>query len=294
MTTVPPQKPAAPPSVVQSAAASLSTGNRRILVVGARGSGKTTFSMSASRDAGDTIEGPHRLLRDTLVIQGDNEGILGAMDAGLEPAYVVDMCAVGSWQEYTDRMTMALRELKSLLHDGTIRTLVLDLAWPARLIEQTIKPAEPKDWAKVAAEGQRLFAGLSRFRGVTVIGNAQIKNSLVMGEGSRKGAAIGAIETAEARAIGGERSAFTIDLSKGVASVWLDNASFIFARESKRVLDREGNPKAVYSTITRSNGKFEAKSRAHAVLAAREDGNQTMRSLLQRVYDGKRGAKQAE
>jgi hypothetical protein len=61
------------------------TSNRRIVVMGSKGTGKTTFSVSASQFAGDRITGEVRQCKDTLVIQGDSEGVMGATDAGLTP-----------------------------------------------------------------------------------------------------------------------------------------------------------------------------------------------------------------
>ena len=270
-------------SLIQTAQQSLKHSNRRILVTGPRATGKTTFSVSASRFAGETIRAvtdrtPPIECADTLIIQGDNEGVMGAVDAGLVPKYILDMCACKAWKEYQDRMVAGLRELQPQLTDGTIRILIIDLAQPARLIDRAIDPNVQKDWKQVAIEGARLFAALSGLRGITVIGNAQIKAAVAPGEN------MVSADAATAKAIGGERSTFTIDLPKGIASHWLDNSSFVFTREAKRVKGSNGATTRTFKTLTQSSSKFEAKSRAESLLAPTEPGEKTLHALLQTAY----------
>ncbi len=270
-------------SVIQTAHESLRHSNRRILVTGPRATGKTTFSVSASRFAGDTIraigdKSAPIECKDVLLIQGDNEGVMGAIDAGLIPGRVLEMSGVKDWKEYTDRMVAGLRELQGPLTDGTIRVLITDLGLPARLIDRAIGPEVQKDWKKVAVEGGRLFQALSGLRGITVIGNAQIKAAVAPGETSVSA------DASTAKAIGGERSTFTIDLPKGVASHWLDNCSFVFAREAKRVKGANGATTRSFKTLTQSSSKFEAKSRAESLLAPTEPGEKTLHALLKIAY----------
>ncbi len=269
-------------SVISSAAESLRASNRRILVTGPRASGKTTFSVSASRKAGDTIKrggGGQRIeCDDVLLIQGDNEGVMGAVDAGLIPKYVLEMSDTKDWAEYTNRLIEGLKELKSKLTDGTIRVLILDLALAARHIDRSIAPTAQKDWKEVAIQGARLFNVFTSLKRVTVIGNAQIKAAASPGETTVSA------DASTAKAIGGERSTFTIDLPKGVASHWLDNASFVFTREAKRVRQSDGTTARTFKTHTQSSQRFEAKSRAESLLAPTVPGDQTLHSLLQTAY----------
>lgn len=248
--------------------------------MGPRGTGKTTFSVSASKFAGERISGEHRLCRDVLVIQGDNEGVMGAMDAGLEPGMVLDTTDVRDWNGYQQRLVAGLRELQTKLTDGSIRVVVIDLSWPAKLIERSVDIKSIADWKLVANEGGQLFRALAGLRGVTVIGNAQIKTSAMIGEDRNPLA----VDASNAKAIGGERSTFTIDLPKGVGAMWLDNCSFMFARESKRTRDKAGNPTREYRTLTQSTQKFEAKSRASSKLAATLPGDRSLHSILKEVY----------
>lgn len=265
-------------SLIKTANESLKTANRRILVVGPRGTGKTTFSVSASRHAGDLIGGDARKCEDVLVIQGDNEGIMGAMDAGLTPGMVLDTTDCNDWESYQKRLAGGLRELERPLFDGTIKVVVIDLGWPAKLIDRSIDPSVQKDWKLVANEGGRLFRALSGLRGVTVIGNAQVKASSSPGETQQS------IDAGTAKAIGGERSTFTVDLPKGIATMWLDNCSFVFTREAKRTKDAKGNVKREFRTLTQSSSKFEAKSRAESKLAPTEPGTRSLYALLCDAY----------
>ena len=265
-------------SLIRSASESLKQSNRRIMVVGPRGSGKTTFSVSASKHAGDTIAGGHRVCDDVLLIEGDSEGVMGAMDAGLEPARILGMTDCDTWDAYQKRLVLGLRELQTPLTDGTIKVVIIDLSWPAKLIDRSIDPNNQKDWKLVANEGARLFRALAGLKGVTVIGNAQIKASSSPGETTQ------AVDASAAKAIGGERSTFTIDLPKGIAALWLDNCSFIFCREVKRVKDPSGAQQRRFSTHTTSSNKFEAKSRAGSKLLPLEPGDKSLHALLKQAY----------
>ena len=155
----------------------LQRSNRRILVIGAPGTGKTTFSCSASELAGEKlpVTAEPLLLSDTAYIQGDNEGVVGAYRAGLEPGAVYDVSPVNKWDDYLRELIAILRECKGESDAGRLKYLVIDLAHPTRLISEKIDPSVQKDWKEVAALGAQLFRAFNPLRGVTVIGNAQIK-----------------------------------------------------------------------------------------------------------------------
>ena len=265
-------------SVIQTARDNLRTSNRRILVMGAKGSGKTTFSVSASHKTGEAIAGSQRDCSDVFVVQGDVEGIMGAMGAGLVPGHVLDMTSVNTWEDYTKLLAQGLREMAPKFSDGTIKVIVVDLAWPAKLIDRQIDPSVQKDWKLVANEGGRLFRAFAGLPGITVIGNAQIKAASSPGETQQ------AIDAGAAKAAGGERSSFTIDLPKGIASLWRDNASFIFTREVRRVKDGRGNMSREFRTLTQSTARFEAASRAASQLQPTEPGDISLHTLLKRAY----------
>lgn len=268
------------PSRAMSCTDSLRKSNRRIVVMGAGGTGKTTFSISASKFAGDSI--PARDLRkcaDVAVFQGDNEGVAGAQHAGFEPAFVYDLSPIGKWAEYKSELAACLRDLKGVLDNGTVKILVIDLAHPTRLINDSIDPQVQKDWKLVAMEGMTLFRALSGLRGVTVIGNAQIKAATGFGETAEAAAA------SNAKASGGERSTYAIDLLKGVATLWVENSSLLITRELKRTRGASaGEIVPKFFSHTQSGAKFEAKSRFRDALKPTEPGDITLRSLLERAY----------
>lgn len=261
-------------SIFQSASQAINSANRRILVVGSGGTGKTTFSISASKFAGDRIPSGERVnCQDVLLIQGDSEGVMGAVSSGLVPGSVLDMTPIQSWPAYCQMLEQKLKAADSLFKDGSIKVIVIDLAHPQNLILEFIKPSDVQGWGRVAAEGRKLFYAFSKLTNVTVIGNAQVK------------AAQGPVETSEAaiaanaKAVGGERAQITIDLVKGIKQPWIDNASFVLQRQIKRV-----RGEVHYMTHTTASMRHEAKSRAQNVLNPTEDGSITLRALLARAY----------
>ena len=268
-------------SLIQSASEHLESASRVIVVIGANGSGKTAFSISASIHAGELISGEKRRCTDTLVICGDNEGSMGAMDAGLEPGGIVDLSDCETWPEYKKALVPALVEIKYLVDSDVLKFIIFDLGLPASLIVNHVSPQSIADWGQVAKEGATLRQAFQKLKGATVIVNAHIKS------------AVAAIETdvakaaSEARASGGERSTFTIDAPGSISKPWCANASFIFAREVKRKADpmkRNEPPKRVFYTHTSASSRFDVKSRAHTVLKATEPGERSLNSMLQAVY----------
>lgn len=263
--------------LIQSASEYLKGANRRVLVVGAPGTGKTTFSVSASKHAGDRIPAnPKVQCSDVVVFSGDNEGIQGAVDAGLVPAAVVALESVGSWVLYQKVVREALDQLRPKFESGELTNIVVDLELPGRLIDEAISPEVQKDWKLVANEGTKLFKLFSGLSGVTVIGNAQLKAASSPGETNQ------AIDAANAKSVGGERALYTTDLHKGVKQLWINNNSLMVAREAKR--ERVGkDTKITYYSHTESSHKFEAKSRFRSVIAAVEPGEVTLRNMLARM-----------
>lgn len=269
-------------SVLTSASQNLKAANRRILVMGPPGSGKTTLSISASAHAGDTIPSKHlQMCSDVVLLSGDQEGVQGALDANLEPRAVVDMTTCADWVAYQKLLADALSELRPLVAAGEVKIIVVDLALPAKLIIDQIKPADIAGWGRVGAEGVKLYRIFGALPGATIIGNVQIKSATGAVENAVAAAA------ADAKAVGGERATFTADLPKSVLSPWMENSSLALSRESKRVKDtsQPGAPLTrKFSTHTQSNAKFEAKSRFGSKLLQTEPGERTLHSLLVQAY----------
>lgn len=255
----------------------MTNGTRRVMVIGAGGTGKTTFSVSASKHAGDTIPRASRVICDDVVVfQGDAEGIAGAYHAGFAPGYVYDLSDCTTWDLFDRRLCEALADIRPLC--GTqVRFAVIDLGLAQRLISAHVKPAVQKDWNAVSSLGEKLFHAFSGLPGTTIIANAHIKSSQGVTETAQ------AIDSANARAIGGERAKFTADLNKGVGQIWKDNCSLQVLREMKRV--KSGDSVAIsFFSHTQPNMRFEAKSRFCGMLKPTEPGERSLRALLTQAY----------
>lgn len=261
----------------QSVTETLKRASRRILVTGSSGTGKTTFSVSASAYAGDTIPAPTpRMCKDVAVIQGDTEGVTGAWRAGFEPFYVYDLSSSSTWAQYESALLGALREIKAT---PEIKYVVVDLALPNRLIHAAVQPNNPAQWAQLSQLGASFFNAFTALSGVTTIGNAQLKPSAGIVESAN------AADASHVRAVGGERCTYTPDLYKGVGLLWTEHVSLHVARELRRKkADKVGGAVAHYSSHTQSNGRFEAKSRFHDVLLPTEPGERTLHSILKAAY----------
>lgn len=268
-------------SLLSSSGQSLKSAARVLVVLGPPGSGKTTLSVSASSFAGDTISGGHRLCKDLVLISGDAEGVAGAMDAGLEPRAVADLTVCETWAAYQKALASVIEELKPLVDKGEVKYVVIDLALPGKLILDHVKPQQISDWPKVAAEGMMLYKSLRYLRGATIIANSQIKSSVGAVENDVAKAA------AEAKAVGGERATFTLDLPKGIFSPWVENASLMLAREVKKQRDpmkKDAPARRVYFTHTSANARFETKSRFNSKIAPTEPGERSLNSILRDAY----------
>lgn len=268
-------------SVMTSAADNVRMATRRVVVMGSMASGKTTLSISASSHAGDVIGQSAVQCTDTVLLSGDQEGVIGALDAGLTPRAVVDMTTCKTWQEYQTLLAQAFGELLPLIKSKDVKFIVVDMALPAKLIIEMVAPKDIKDWGKVAAEGLKFYQVFGALRGATIIANVQIKSAIAVVE-TAAGAA-----GAEAKAIGGERATFTADLTKSIFAPWAENSSLVLSREVKRKADpmKKDAPSARhFFTHTQSNSRMEAKSRFGSKLKATEPGERTLNSLLREAY----------
>lgn len=249
--------------------------DRRILVVGSGGTGKSSFSVSASSHAGKTMPEPRPVAcKDVAVFLGDVDGMRGPMDTGYTVPNIADMSQCRDWAEYEALLARSLNSLPK-----HVRVLVVDLALPFQLIKEAVAPVDVAGWGKVAKFGMQFWRALNSVKNVTLIGNAQLTAGIKPLESEAAAAA------AQARAIGGQRTAFAIDAVKSLINPWKENSSFILVRK----MTRERDPKTgVWSikhwTQTQSNEEYEAKSRAKSVLAPVEPGNKTLRSLLDQAY----------
>lgn len=250
---------------------------RRILVGGSPGTGKTTFSYSASAHAGDTLPQVMVQCLDVAHLEGDIGGHEGGMDANLQPAMLFDMTVFDTWAAYEKAVMAYIVEIKEA---SEIKVLVVDLSLPTKLLVEEVKPQNPADWNKVGGMGLRFFRAFNQLSGVTIIGNSQLKSAIGIVENDVAKAA------AEAKSSGGERSTFEFDMVKSVLSPWYENGE-AFAREVKRVKEvKEGKAtwKREYFTHTSTNPRFPTKSRHHSKLPPTLAGNITLWNILNKLY----------
>ena len=271
------------PNRRQSVADNLRLATRRMIVMGPPGSGKSTFSASASKFAGDTLPvNPPCVAEDVVVIQGDTEGMLGPLSCGISVPHIFDMTDCPDWDTYMRTIRTDLRkEILPMVQDGQVRIIIVDMSLVNTLINAKIMPDNQKAWGAVKYEGMMFYKLFSSLRGCTVIANAQIKTTESPGE------TIQAAAAATARAVGGERSLYTADVYKGVGGMWADNSSLTVSIERKQVKD-PANPaakKVLKSTIyTQTNARFEGKSRFGSALLPEEPGSRTLYSIMKQVY----------
>jgi hypothetical protein len=251
---------------------------RRILVAGAGGTGKSSFSVSASRFASDTFPEQKPVhAKDVLVFSGDVDGMRGPQDSGYMLDYVMDMSQCKSWPEYESRLAMGLNAMPK-----EVRVIVIDLALPFQLIKEHIAPENVKGWGDVAKLGMTFWRALNAVPHVTLIGNVQLTGAAKPTESEA------AITQASAKTIGGERATYAIDAVKSLINPWKENSSFILVRKAVRERDpKTGKMSLRHWTQTQGNEEYEAKSRAKSVIAPVEPGTRTLRSLLDAAYGAK-------
>jgi hypothetical protein len=251
------------------------TADRRILVVGSGGTGKSSFSVSASAYAGQTMPEPKRVVcKDVALFSGDVDGMRGPLDSGYLVPNIADMSQCKDWGEYEGQLVAAIRAMPK-----EVRVVVIDLALPFQLIKEHVMPQDVAGWGKVGKLGMQFWRALNSLRNVTLIGNAQLTAGIKPIESDAAAAA------AQARAIGGQRTAFAIDAVKSLINPWKENSSFILVRKLTRERDpKTGQWSVKHWTQTQSNEEYEAKSRAKSVLAPVEPGHKTLRCLLDQAY----------
>ncbi len=251
---------------------------RRVIVSGFGGAGKSTLSVSASAFAGDTLPLAKPVdATDVHVFNGDAEGFYGPIDSGLTPN-VTDFTQCDTWADYQKLLKETLKALPA-----EHKYVVIDMALPSRLIVDSVKPQSIADWGKIGSIGLDFYKEFSKLSGRTVILNCQVKPAQAAVESDTAKAA------SEAKATGGERSTFTLDLPKGILSPWAENASLILARAVKKVKDPKDStgklpPMRVYTTYTSASKRLETKSRFVSKLPAELDGSMTLNRILRTCY----------
>ena len=279
-------------------------GHRSGLVFGAKGTGKTSFVVSASQSAPALLTPGGAVVdcNDVALIQIEAESALGALDLGMRPR-VIDLSNVPGWQKLNYEIAKAIAFLKPLVDKGEIRVVGIDLgaidkeirAWAAgdKVVmanklgsEEVALNAKDVNWGAVEAQGTALYRAL-RTLNCLVVGMAHLKmtnnNPYVskMTDSEKKDAEM----ARDINGIGGDKSKLTADLSGGVYKPWLANASFVFTRELEQ--RNAGTPLAPkmqtrYVTHTSSDAVFEAGSRRASVLAPVE--TRPLKAILDDMY----------
>lgn len=246
---------------------------RRVIVSGFGGSGKSTLSVSASAFAGDTLPLPKPVdCTDVHVLNGDSEGFYGPIDSGLTPN-VTDFTQCETWADYQKLLKVTLKELP-VEH----KYIVVDMALPSRLIVDSVKPQSIADWGKIGSIGLDFYKEFAKLSGRTVILNCQVKPAQAAVESDTAKAA------SEAKATGGERATFALDLPKGILAPWAENASLILARAVKKEKKGTEAPVRVYTTYTSASKRLETKSRFVSKLPAELPGSMTLNAILRTCY----------
>lgn len=257
------------------------SGMRRMVVSGSPGTGKTTFSLSASAYAGDIIGAAPVECKDVVLLQGDCDGVQGGIDAGLRPGLIADFTVCEKWPEYNKMLTEIIQDLKPMVDKGDVKYVVVDLSLPAKLLIDHLKPADQQGWGRVAAESMTFYKMFGFLKTATVIGNAQLRSAQAPTETSVAAAA------ADAKAVGGERSTLSADLVKSFYAHWSENASFIVAREAKKKrnpMKPQEPPVTERFSHMHSSSRFETKCRFQTKVLATEPGDRTFNSILRACY----------
>lgn len=269
-------------SHIKSAADSLSQSGRVILIQGAKGVGKTTLAVSASKYASDSI--PEKTpvdASDVLLIQLDQEGVLGALDAGYSPQ-VLDLAGLATWRETEKVLAEGLKEIMGM--STKPRFVAVDLGEMDARIRAHVDPQQSTDWEQVRGLGLKVFQSLSALK-VTLIGMTHLKAAYSAFESKAEGkAGESVLAGKDAKAIGGERSQLVADLATGFATPWIRNCSLSIARERKRRVDATKKVTFEYLNHCVSGPKFEAATRSMTKLNPVETGS--LRSILNKMYGG--------
>ncbi len=231
----------------------LGKGHSSILLMGPPKTGKTTFTCSGSRFAEDAVI-PSKPLDtpDVLLISLDAEGYAGAIGSGYNPR-VEDLSGLRSFSELNRAIASTIQEARKLIEKGELGIVGIDLgalanfilllaAGDAGAVESDMVSkdldfgARNVNWQQVSAMGLMVYRAL-RVLPCTVIGMAHpriTENNFVMDSDSAKITPAMREKDAlkrDAGAIGGKASKLTADLTKGVVTPWVHNASNIFARD---------------------------------------------------------------
>lgn len=236
---------------MQSASELLGKGHSSILLMGPPKTGKTTFTCSGSRHAEDSvIPSKQTDCSDVLLINLDAEGYAGALGSGYNPR-VVDFSHMKSFHQLNNAIAKAIVEAKKAVILGELNVVGIDLGALANFIlllaagdagatDHSLTNADLEltaqqvNWQQVSAMGLMVYRAL-RVLPCTVVGMAHPRLTDNNFHLEKKEVTQAQIEKHELKrdssAVGGVASKLTADLTKGVVTPWVHNASHIFARD---------------------------------------------------------------
>lgn len=286
----------------KTASESVGRGHRSGLVIGAKGTGKTTFVSSGSDFAPDALPAnPLVLCPDVHIIQFDAESALGALNAGLNPN-VIDLSDKRGWQEQKQGLARAINYLRPLAAKGEVKVVGVDLGILDKSIRAWASGARPgaldkgelqiggdegasgKDtnWAAVGAQGLAIYDAL-RTLPCLVVAMAHVKLANNNPHKAKEDADVSLAR--DLRAYGGDASKATAHLAAGVLDPWMSNASFMFACQVEwKNTGTITAPKweSRYVVHTQDSQLFEAGNRAAAKMAPVEP--RTLNAIMKDVY----------
>jgi hypothetical protein len=281
------------------------------LLASLKGTGKTTFLASMSKNVPDTFE---ELLKqskegkvfdcsDVVSLQGETDGDLGALNAGMKMRVIDLTDDYFNWNEY---MTLLVKHLSALLPEvraGSVRAIGVDLGPASQALQSyasgnrttlkslTANPdasflADQSVWNSIAAQGLQFF-NLLRTMPCHIVGMAHLK---VLDAGMRTMKAAAAdiernqLERQIRSASEGADYAYTPDLMKGILAPWSNHSSQIFIPRKANVnVGTAANPKweGRYYVQTAADDFAYAMCRAQSLVAPKE--TRTFNAILNQI-----------
>jgi len=281
------------------------------LLASLKGTGKTTFLASMSKSVPDTFaellkqtkEGKIFDCSDVVSLQGETDGDLGALNAGMKMRVIDLTDSYFNWSEFSALMTKELEKLRPDCVAGRIRAIGVDLGPASQALQSyasgnrtTLKSltsnpdasfsADQNVWNAISAQGFLFFNQL-RTMPCHIVGMAHLK---VLDAGMRTNKASAAdiernqLERQIRSASEGADYAYTPDLMKGILAPWNNHSSQIFIPRKANVnVGTAANPKweSRYYVQTAADDFAYAMCRAQSLVEPKE--TRTFNAILNQI-----------
>lgn len=257
-------------------------GTRVLVVMGAKSTGKTTFTVTGSAHAPAKLPTTPRVAcHDVVLLQNDTNGVLGPYAIGLEPL-VVDLSDAQSMQDWDKRFNEAFKELQPLFAARKLSILGIDFSMMDKLWRDLyIAQAEtdsPKNWDSVGAKSLAVYRMLRRLPNATIVCMTHVNVPAEIASKQDPNVLVRQQEARDAQAVGGQRATTTTDLSKSAKGPWWANADAILTMRRKKLSDGKFD----YVVRVAPSNKVEAGGRWESLFSAEEPAH--LRTLLKKVY----------